>query len=147
MAPGHVEQQLNDSNYILKQTLRSCPFLVHVDRMKSYYGELPATGHRLCLPFLPQVTFQLDQLHVCCQQCPLRQPCPPRSHLCCDFRTICACHAIHIHHATKAASIPKQVSPCSMLHSFCHTMTHDQTLPTVQCERGKFAHDVKNGNN
>jgi len=39
-----VKKQLNDTNYVLQKSARSHPFVVHVDRMWHFYGDLSKDG-------------------------------------------------------------------------------------------------------
>ena len=41
IGPFYVKKRLNDSNYVVQRSPKCRPFIVHVDRLKPYHGELP----------------------------------------------------------------------------------------------------------
>jgi transposase InsO family protein len=46
VGPCRVERRINDVNYVVRRTPRSKPWVVHVDKMKSYEGDVPDCWHR-----------------------------------------------------------------------------------------------------
>ena len=44
IGPCRVVRKLNDINYIIQKTPRGMPFIVHVDRLKQYFGQLERTA-------------------------------------------------------------------------------------------------------
>ena len=53
--PYRVERAVNDVNYVIRRTPRSKPIIVHVDKLKSFFGTPPKgwDGVATCIPSVP----------------------------------------------------------------------------------------------